>query len=285
MRFLAVIAVLAAVSFASSQDASPWASVVGPGGTDADLTILDSFDIEGLTGGTVYNVGLGYDGSANLWVTEGAMQGGGPINYIRVISLSSPHTLITTYDQNSTSGWGLRDLCFNGTYIFGSDDTVVDYYDPATGLKVGSYNCSAVNPNRAEGWDGTYFYTGSFSTNVYQVTWDGVSGSTASYTTWSSAIANAGVYGAAYDGDWPCLWVSTASADGVLYQLDMAGALISQYNLLSEVPSAGGCEMAPFEGNNQLWVLAQADPDMVYCFDVRTLSLTPETWGAIKTLF
>lgn len=284
MRVFAVMMLLAAVSFASEQDASPWASGFAPGSSRAELTILDSFDIEGLVGGTVYNVGLGYDGTANLWGTEGAMQGGGTQNFIRVISLASPHTLVTTYNQFGTTGWGLRDLCFNGTYIFGSDDTVVDYYDPATGTKVGSYNCSACNPNRAQGWDGTYFYTGSFSAEIYQVTWNGVSGSTATYSVWSSAIANAGTYGAAYDGDWPCMWISTASADGALYQLDMTGALIAQYNLLSEVDTAGGCEMAPFNGENQFWVLAQADPDMVYCFDVRSLSLAPETWGSIKTL-
>ena len=284
MRVLAVLMVLAAVSFASQQDVSPWASGIAHGSSRADLTILDSFDIEGLVGGSVYNVGLGYDGSANLWVTEGAMQGGGTMNYIRVISLATPHTLVTTYNQNGTAGWGLRDLCFNGTYIFGSDDTVVDYYDPATGVKVGSYNCSACSPNRAQGWDGTYFYTGSFSADVYQVTWNGVSGSTATYTAWSSAISNAGTYGAAYDADWPCIWISTASADGALYQLDMTGALIAQYSLSSEISDAGGCEMAPYGGQSQFWVLAQSTPDMVYCFDVRSLSLTPETWGSIKTL-
>jgi hypothetical protein len=79
--------------------------------------------------------------------------------------------------------------------------------------------------------------------------------------------------------------VSTASADGALYQLDMTGALIAQYNLLTEVDTAGGCEMAPFGGESQFWVLAQKTPDMVYCFDVRTLALQPETWGSIKTLF
>jgi len=239
MRLLALVAVLASVSFASSQDVSPWVSPVGPG-VDAELTILDSFDIEAVTGGSAYNVGIGYDGSANLWVTEGAQLESGGNNFIHVISLSTPHTLVATYHQNNTSGWGLRDLCFNGTYIFGSDDTVVDYYDPATGEKVGSYNCSACNPNRAEAWDGTYFYTGSFSPNIYRVTWDGVSGSTATFTTWSTAIANGGTYGAAYDADWPCLWVSTASGDGVLYQLDMNGALITQFSLAPEVTNAGG---------------------------------------------
>lgn len=284
MRIVSVLLIMVAAAFAF-QDASPWASAPAVNPSRADLTILDSFDVEALTGGTVYNVGLGYDGGDNLWITEGAMTGGATINLIQVVTLAVPHTLVTTYYQNGTTGWGLRDLCFDGTYIFGSDDTVVDYYDPATGVKMGSYNCSAVNPNRAQGWDGTYFYTGSFSANVYQVTWNGVSGSTATYSTWSTAIANAGIYGAAYDADWPCLWVSTASADGVLYQLDMTGALITQYNLLSEVDTAGGCEMAPFGGESQFWVLAQKTPDMVYCFDVRTLALQPETWGSIKTLF
>jgi hypothetical protein len=286
MKHLLVLLLVAAVAFAT-QDASPWATGPVGGQSRADLTTLDSFDIEALTvgsGGTVYNVGLGYDGT-NLWVTDGRANGGYGISKIWVISLASPHTLVTNYDQCGTTGWGLRDLCTDGTYMYGSDDTGVDYYNRSTGVRVGSYTCTAVNPNRAQAWDGTYFYTGSFTTDVFQVTWNGVSGSTATYTTWSSAIANGGIYGAAYDSEWPCMWVSTASADGVLYQLDMSGSLITQYNLLSEIGTAGGCEMAPFAGQSQLWVLSQGTPDMVYCFDVRTLALVPETWGAITTLF
>ncbi len=79
--------------------------------------------------------------------------------------------------------------------MYGSESTVVQYYD-ASYVQAGYFIHSAVSPNRAMAWDGTYFYTGSFAADIYQVTWDGVSGSSASSTLWSSAVANGGTYGA-----------------------------------------------------------------------------------------
>lgn len=284
MRLILVLLAVTAYAAASGTDQSPTAGIGSEPGGRAVLPILSSFNIETFST-NVYNVGLGWFGG-NVWITDGVMQGGGAgPNKIYVITGTPPHTLVTSYDQYGTIGWGLRDLTSNGTYIFGSDDTVVDYYNPATGAWAGWYSCAACNPNRAQAWDGTYFYTGSFSNTVYRVTWNGVSGSAATYTTWSTAIANNGTYGAAWDADWPCMWVSTGSADGMLYQLNTSGALITTYSISPEAATAGGCEMGSFGGMNQLWVLAQATPDMAYCFNVRSLALDRGTWGEIKTLF
>ena len=286
MRKYLVLLLVAGLALASSTaDVSPYISSearVNPG--EGDLPVLDSFDIEGL-GASQYCLGVGYDGT-NFWVTDGQDYGGLGTNQIHIISNEAgSHSLVTSVDQNGTSSWGLRDLTSDGDYMFASQSTTVDYYDISTYEKVGSYSCSAVNPNRAQAWDGNYFYTGSFSETIYQVEWDGVSGSTASYTTWSTAVANGGTYGAAYDPWNDCLWVSTASSDGMLYQIGMDGALIDSYNLMPEQDTSGGACMAPYEGQDQLWVLAQDDPDMVYCWEVNPESLSPATWGEIKTLF
>jgi len=282
MRKFLVLLLVAGIALAhSGTEPSPYISGVPVNPSDADFDVLDSFDIEAFSE-DVYNVGIGFDGTY-FWITEGVSQGSG-MNQIYIVDADT-YTLVTQVDQNGTTpGWGLRDLCYDGSYIFGSDDYQVDYYDPSTYEKVGAFTSNAVSPNRAMAWDGTYFYTGSFAETIFQVEWDGVSGSSATYTSWSTAVANGGTYGAAYDTWDDCLWVSTASSDGMLYQIDSDGNLIAAHNISPEVPMAGGCTMAPYDGAQQLWVLSQGDPDMVYCFKVHE-SLTPTTWGDIKTLF
>ncbi len=280
MRFIFILICLTGVILASDADISPNPGT--PGAAEADLTQLDYFDVEAL-GASNRCVGVGFDGT-NFWVTDGAMSGGGSMNEIFIVAGTTPHTLVTQVYQNGTSGWGLRDMCWDGTYMYGSESTTVQYYD-ASYAKAGSYTHSAVSPNRAQAWDGTYFYTGSFAADIYQVTWDGVSGSSASSTIWSSAIANGGTYGAAWDAGANCLWVSTASGDGLLYQLDASGVLITSYSLLPESPTAGGCTMADYTVDvDQIWVLAQGTPDAVYCWEV-TVALERDTWGSIKTVF
>ena len=282
MRMYLVLLLVAGLALAgSTADTSPYISGSPTNPGEADFDVLTSFSVEDFSV-SVYSVGIGWDGEY-LWITEGVAVGGSGLNQIYIADRDG--NLITQVDQNGTSSWGLRDLCFDGDYMYGSDDSDVDYYDPSTYEKVGSYTCTAVSPNRAEAWDGTYFYTGSFSNTIYQVEWDGVSGSTATATAWSTAVANGGTYGAAYDQWDDCLWVSTASSDGALYQIDMDGNLIDTHSILPEVPTAGGCCIAPYDGQDQLWVLAQGDPDEAICFDIHPDALAPATWGEIKTLF
>ncbi|MCD4774461.1 MAG: hypothetical protein K8S15_00240 [Candidatus Aegiribacteria sp.] len=277
MRFMFILICIAGVALASNTDISPNPGT--PGAAEADLTQLDSFDINSL-GGCGSAVGVGFDGT-NFWVTDAG------VNLdILIISGVSPHTLITSFDQFMTSGWGLRDLCWDGTYMYGSESNQVDYYD-ASYAHAGWYFCNACSPNRAQGWDGTYFYTGSFSETIYQVTWDGVSGSTASSTVWSTAVANGGLYGLAWDAGGNCMWASTASSDGMLYQIDASGALLTSYCLLPESAVSGGCTMADYTVDvDKLWVLSQDDTpnNMVYCWET-AVSLERDTWGSIKTVF
>ena len=283
MRYLFILLVVASFALARDPytDASPNPGMPGGAAPDALLDQLDYIDLEAL-GTSVYCVGVGFDGT-NLWVTDAQEVGGVGDNMFRIIGLDG--TLVNSVEQNGTASWGLRDLCWDGTYMYGSQSNIVDYYDGSV-VKQGSYTCMAVSPNRAQGWDGTYFYTGSFSTNVYQVTWNGTSGSTASYTTWSTAVANGGIYGIAYDDFNTCFWVSTASSDGQMYQIDTSGALISAFTI--PIATAGGCSPGDLYGNpgqTQLWVLEQGTPDAVHCLELQPVALERDTWAGIKTLF
>ena len=282
MRYILILLALVFIVSANAEttDAAVAMSSGAGAGGDAFLDELDYIDLEAI-GGTARCVGVGFDGT-NFWVTD-AQSGGGPL-WIHIID-GSTHNLITTIDQAGTSGWGLRDLCSDGTYMFGSEDNQVDIYDIASYTFIGSYMCFATSPNRAQAWDGTYFYTGSFAAEIYQVTWDGVFGSTASFTLWSSAISNDGTYGAAWDAYNDCLWVSTAASDNKLYQLDSSGTLIAEhtYNILM----AGGSTMGSYSGSadEQLWVLEQGSPDALHCYETGPLALEQHSWGGIKALF
>jgi hypothetical protein len=265
MHYLPLLLVLTTISLAADPctDASPNPGVPGGVAPEALLDPLDYIDLEAL-GASAYCVGVGFDGT-NLWVTDAQDEGGLGDNMFRIISLDG--TLVNSVMQNNTSGWGLRDLCWDGQYMYGSEDHTVDYYDIDV-EKQGSYTCAACSPNRAQGWDGTCFYTGSFSTTIYQVIWNGVSGSSASYITWSIAVANGGTYGIAYDDYNNCFWVSTASGDWQIYQIDTDGFLIEAFTYT--IGTAGGCTPGHLIGcpnQTQLWVLER------------------DTWAGIKVLF
>ncbi len=283
MRYSTVFLLLASCllpALASQHD-------VVPDWRDGDnfLDELDYIDLTALLGTSEYCMGVGYDGT-NLWVTDAA-EIGGHDNWIHIISLDG--VLVQSVEQNATSGWGLRDLCFDSNFMYGSESNRVDYYRTDNYQKEGAYYCYAVSPNRAQAFDGTYFYTGSFSTNIYQVQWDGVSGSTASFSIWSTAIANGGTYGAAFDAYNDCLWISTAS--GELYQLATNGSLISVYTVGFPM---GGCSGGNVSGHplptwplyKALWIMDQGTPEALRAFELMPdTPLERMTWGALKILF
>ena len=152
MRFIVVTLVLACVVFASdaTTDAAFCVSTGTETGSDAFLDQLDYFSLEAL-GTSVYCVGIGFDGT-NFWVTDAQDVGGVGPNTIWVITADAAHTVVTSFEQYMTAGWGLRDMCCNGTYMFGSQDNQVDFYDIGTYAYAGYYICNGVSPNRAQGW-------------------------------------------------------------------------------------------------------------------------------------
>ncbi len=275
MRILALLLAMAVTAFAAT-DSAPTIGIAQPQ-SDAWFDLVSTIEAEGAAG-NAYCVGIGFDGE-NVWVTNGAGQAGEATGLFLVFDEDG--TYITSFDQNNAPGWGLRDLAFDGTYVYGSVSTAIDYYDPSTYEKVGAFT-GPQNPNRALAYDGTYFYTGNFGTEVYQLTWDGVSGSTASSSVWSTSATS--VYGAAWDELNNCMWVSSADASGTIAQLDDTGALIENFYPVSG-GTYGGCSMGSQEPINILWVLNQGTPDQGFGYDVNPESLTRDTWGSIKSLF
>lgn len=285
MKLISVVLLVTAVVFASNY--------LGDGTGTANpqrqsLVVLDSFNPEAVL--SVYLVGLGYDPvNGQFWVANNHNAGGGGQNEIGVFEGTSPYNLVTTFTQNSTSGWGILDMAYDDGYMFVTDFNAVvfNYYNVNTWEKEGSFNGYG-SGSYACATDGAgTFYTGDFNTsgNVYSAVWDGVSGSSPSWSVFTSPpLGETGILGAAYDPGWPCLWVSSSSGAGSIFQVAMDGSLMEWYNQAAQGANPAGTHMAPFGGVEKLWVLIQADPDQVWCFD-SDVALQRSTWGTIKTMF
>jgi hypothetical protein len=232
-----------------------------------------------------YCVGLGWDGQY-VWISHGD-QGGTPCMFLLFDELGN---LIDQGAQGGgASGWGHRDMAYNGDHMFGSYSNLVDGFTyGGTGIFVfeGYFIGAPINPNRAIGYDGTDFYSGGFSTNLYRMEWNG---------TWGSAAVSydlggpwPGTYGIAYDCGWDCLWITTASSTGEVLQVDRTGFHLNTYVDLNH-PTFGGCEMADTAAYGYvLAALAQESPDAVVFYDMESGGPSPvqsASWGEIKALF
>lgn len=270
---LALASLIAIPAFAFEDAAAPGT----PRGTDEMFDELFSFTIED----NLHCVGIGFDGEY-LWVSAGDATTGFCEFYI----FDEYGTLVEgpIHQPGGATGWGNRDLAFDGTYMFGS------YGMPINGFMdwntySGSFN-GPINPNRALAYDGSYFYTSGFGEMLYKVEWDGTWGSTGDATILSGPFD--GAYGLAYDEGNQCLWMSTANYTGDVIQLDMNGNTIDTYStVFGGYDLHGGCTMADTRFGHVLVILMQSDVDTVVFYDVESMPSPAEdtTWGGVKSLF
>ena len=87
---------------------------IGPLSVDPG-DVLFTYDVEGPTG-DYQCLGVEFDG-VNFWVTGGSA--GGEPN--KLYKFDDSGSLVDTFDQPShTSGWGWRDLAYDGEYLYGT---------------------------------------------------------------------------------------------------------------------------------------------------------------------
>ena len=159
---------------------------------DSYQDFLDSLNVQNLTDDNQM-LGVEYDGS-DYWVTGAGGTEHPDTNYIYQISRTGQ--LVGKYIQETTSDWGWRDLAWDGTYLYASDEQeLVKFlppaplnkipltpppgypmpcralaYDPATGhLWTGNFRYPIVefDPNTGEP-----FCVAGNSNDVYGMAWD-----------------------------------------------------------------------------------------------------------------
>ncbi len=162
-------------------------------------------------------LGLEFDG-AFFWLTGGNSSN----DPNKLYKFDAQGNLVATYDQPSAAtGWGLRDLAWDGQYLYGSYGSTVYQIDPSNGNVVGTFT-GPENPNRALAYDPAtdHFWTANFSSNIYEFDRNGnvISSFTNTYS----------IYGMAWDDvspDGPWLWVAAQEDNGqggynYIYQFD-----------------------------------------------------------------
>lgn len=182
-------------------------------------------------------LGAEFDGQY-IWVSGG----GSAANPNKLYKHAIDGSLIATYDQVSTQAWGMRDLAFDGTYLYGGDETGMYQIDPATGANTLLFsNTFGTGCLRAL----TYYPPNN---TFLAVNWSGslvefnVAGSQVGSYTAPAALT--GIYGMAWDSWNGKLWLfdqsgtpgttffeydmSTQALTGVSYQLPLLAGLTDQ---------------------------------------------------------
>lgn len=272
---LALVALASSGAYAVS-DVAPGATPGGATSGDGTFPIVFeiSLDINN------YCVGVGFDG-AYFWVSAGDQMTGLCQFYI----YDDAGNLLDTQAQGGgATGWGHRDMAWNGDYMFGSYSNMVDgFSDPAT---FAGFFIGPISPNRALAYDGAAFYASGFGEYLWKLTWDGAFGSVAATENLGGPWD--GAYGLAYDCSNGVLYMSTADYTGNIHELAMDGFLLNTYTTLPEYDIQGGCTMADCQYGYILAVIQQYSPDMLTFYDIGAGGPSPvedASWGEIKSLF
>jgi len=161
-------------------------------------------------------LGMEFDGTY-FWVT-----GRHPVDEVHKLhKFDRTGAYIESFDQGTSSTWGWRDLAFDGTYLYGSDENGISQIDPATGQEIGSLPMpnSISPPMRGFAYDPAtdHFWAANFGSNIIEFDRAG--------QTINSYANTLAIYGLAWDdasADGPWLW--TFSQDGV------PALLVSQFD-------------------------------------------------------
>lgn len=271
---LSLTAFMAVGASANEADVAPVAGTPNLG--DGTFPILQIIPMDDLW---AQCVGVGWDGQY-FWVTSGDS----PTGFCEFYIFDEYGNFIDNVQQaGGASGWGCRDLCYNGEYMFGSFSSLIDAYGPDYGYA--GYFVGCQNPNRALAFDGDTYYTGNFSENLTSMTWDGVFGSAATCTFHGPGYST---YGLAYDYQDDVLWMTTADYSGNLYLCTTDFFVLDLYTCLPEYDISGGCTMAcTAQYGYVLAVLQQSTPDQIVMYDVGhgPSAVSDGSWGSIKAMF
>ncbi|MBN2174132.1 MAG: choice-of-anchor D domain-containing protein [Bacteroidales bacterium] len=188
--------------------------------------ILMDMDIQTITGEDQL-LGCGFDGTY-LWFTGGGGTSGLYANQLYKVDVGG--NLIGTYSQGTSSDWGIRDLAFDGTYLYGGDENGFYRIDPSTGTvttmftgNLGLTCIRALTYNMVNG----HFYACNWDTQIVEFSSSG--------TTYGSYTASglASIYGLAYDVSTGNLWLydRTGSPETSFYEYSLSTQSLTGYSI------------------------------------------------------
>jgi len=216
-------------------------------------------------------LGIEFDGTY-FWITGG----NSAVDPNKLYKLDANGVFVDSFYQTGTTAWGWRDLAWDGQYLYGSDDAIIDEIDPITGLVTGVTIPGPQPTNRGLAYnpDNDHFYTANWGSTIDEFDRNGV--------VYNNFPNTKSIYGLAYDGlseDGPYLWVH--SQDGTpameISQFDLNTGTYTGVSWQSALPTgftdgiAGGAcfttEWDPAIG--ALFVLGQGTPnDFIYGYEI-----------------
>ena len=178
--------------------------------------ILMELDIETPTGDDQV-LGCEFDGTY-IWFTGGGGYGG--TNPNQLYKLDTNGNLINTYSQGTSSSWGMRDMAFDGTYLYAGDNDGFYRINPDNGsvstLFTGTLGLDVI---RALAYDSNtgHFYAANWDTEIIEFDASGTQ-----YGTYTSPGLS-GMFGFAFDETNNVLWIynRTGSPETSFYEYDM----------------------------------------------------------------
>ena len=174
---IVLLSALTGFAFAGKEKAQPAAMLndVAPnlnhhsGAIDDQWDVVFDWIVEYITGDNRC-LGCEFDGTY-FWVSGAGASG--TENNIHLLDANGNY--VSTFQTVATSYWGLRDLCFDGTYIYGGWESGFECYDAETQSHVATLSwpagqqfprASAYDPEGDNG-NGS-FYTGNFGNPMYE---------------------------------------------------------------------------------------------------------------------
>jgi len=224
---------------------------------------------------------LGVEWADGYWWVTGGNNGSDPN---KLYKLDEDGNLVASYDQPaSCSGWGGRDLAYDGTYLYtGCDDGQVHQFDPVAGAWVGAFP-GPIAPPRALAYDPNtdHFWTASWDSNIYEFDRNGTI-----IHQWPNAYT--GKYGMAWDSyspTGPYLWVWTQDPGVVAAQYYFDGSNLTPTGLVwqgvnPDIDIAGGATTVPdhpnYPGQLLFAGMHQSTPDTVWVYDLDVATPPPD---------
>ena len=273
-------------SYAITQDVSPSLGPVNPQyEPDVMWDVIQSFNAQGPT--TNLLLGAAFAGG-HFWVT-----GGGTSSAIttdnKYYRFTQAGVLVDSFAQPTNSGWGWRDLAYDGSYLYaGCEVATIVAFDPTNGQLVPSMNFpkpASLAVCRALAYDPTtdHFWSGNFGSNMMEFDRSG-------NIIWQGSPAPlTAVYGMAWDPFYPAgttLWVFDQGTPGCVFRRfdPITHTMSSEFHNVPLLPGltsqiAGGAEISStYSTNFHVMVgMVQGTPnDMVFVLEMEPMAGTPE---------
>ena len=179
--------------------------------TDEMFDLLEVYDLGGLDD---MPLGVAFDGDYFWYARRGVVE-----NLLIVIDQNTG-IIVQIINQNATSAWGIRDMCFDGQYIYGGWEGGLDMYDASTYQYAGTIPFPpGMSFPRANAYDPAtdHFYCGNWGASMYEMDRSG-----SLVRELGPPIAFA-VYALSWDDDdpnGPWLWILDGALGPMIYQLD-----------------------------------------------------------------